>query len=312
MGQKINANIYRLGKTRDWDLNLSTVNLKSSSPMFQKNIKLKTFLFYMFNRAGLFVHSYSIGKNFDSLDIQIKVLPISGQKINALKSRYKNIVHKKAGQFDDTLLENLRLNKNKAIINIKNNLKKPILIKKQKGHSNFGLSFTKVLRNFMKTNRLNLQIVNLSKVTQQYYYKNSKDFKNIIQLLRRYRRAKFFPDFLKLAILIYSPVSSSANLFAQLIASHLPVVRSQTTFVLFLKQYLNAIEVILEKSQLKGIRIAIKGRFGGISRSKTRVVQVGQVGLQTIGDSTVDFCTVRSYTKYGVFSIKVWISKNLK
>ena len=310
MGQKVNSNIYRLGQTQDWNLNLCNVNLKSSAPMFQKNIKLKLFLFYMFNRSGLFVHSYSISKNYDSLNVKIKVLPITGQKVNALKSRYKNIVNKKKGSSDSNELENLALNKKTTITNIKKNLKKTVLVKKQKGQSNFGLTFSKVLRKFMNTSRLNLQIVNLSKVTQLYYYENRKKFSNLVQPLSRYKRTKFFPDFIKLAILLTSPISSSANLFAQLIASHLPVVRSHTSFVLFLKQYLNVVGPLLEQTDFKGIRIAIKGRFGGISRSKTRVVQVGRVSLQTIGNSSVDFCTVRSYTKYGIFSVKVWVCKN--
>jgi hypothetical protein len=129
--------------------------------MFQKNIKLKLFLFYMFNRSGLFVHSYSISKNYDSLNVKIKVLPITGQKVNALKSRYKNIVNKKKGNSDSNELENLALNKKTTITNIKKNLKKTVLVKKQKGQSNFGLTFSKVLRKFMNTIRLNLHIVNL-------------------------------------------------------------------------------------------------------------------------------------------------------
>jgi len=100
-------------------------------------------------------------------------------------------------------------------------------------------------------------------------------------------------------------------LLAQLISNHLPIVKNQTGFVLFLKQYLTVIGPILEKNNFKGIRIAIKGRFGGISRTKKRVVQVGQVSLQSIQNNLVSYSITRSYTKYGVFSVKVWVCKNL-
>ena len=59
-------------------------------------------------------------------------------------------------------------------------------------------------------------------------------------------------------------------------------------------------------SILNGIKIQIKGRFRGSSRTKIRVFEAGSIPLQTICKN-VRYSQVHVSSSYGVFGIKVWL-----
>lgn len=61
-------------------------------------------------------------------------------------------------------------------------------------------------------------------------------------------------------------------------------------------------------SLLNGVKLKIKGRFNGVPRAKTRILQIKNVPLQTF-DSNIDYYQAVSYTTNGTFGVKIWISK---
>ncbi len=60
----------------------------------------------------------------------------------------------------------------------------------------------------------------------------------------------------------------------------------------------------------KGVKIAMAGRLGGHEMSRTEVIRLGSIPLQTL-QAHVDYGFAQSYTTYGVIGIKVWIYKGM-
>lgn len=65
----------------------------------------------------------------------------------------------------------------------------------------------------------------------------------------------------------------------------------------------------IKNSNLKGIKVCIKGKFNGRLRAKAKTLQVGALCLQETM-SVVDYCSLKSVTTVGVFGIKVWLNFN--
>ena len=59
---------------------------------------------------------------------------------------------------------------------------------------------------------------------------------------------------------------------------------------------------------VQGIKILIKGRFNKRRRTKTLVLQQGQISLQTL-ETPIDYYQTQAITLYGTFGIKVWLAK---
>lgn len=79
-------------------------------------------------------------------------------------------------------------------------------------------------------------------------------------------------------------------------------------FLNFLEKF---ISYSIKNKLVSGLKVQIKGRFNGASRSKTRIFNAGSIPTQTIKESVCyDFKHI--YTSYGVFGLKIWICKNKK
>jgi small subunit ribosomal protein S3 len=57
---------------------------------------------------------------------------------------------------------------------------------------------------------------------------------------------------------------------------------------------------------IKGYRIEIKGKMNGRPRKKKRVISSGPMPFSSI-NSNINYFFSESFTKYGVFGIKVWL-----
>ena len=77
-------------------------------------------------------------------------------------------------------------------------------------------------------------------------------------------------------------------------------------FLTFLKRAL-LLMISLKFSSIKGIKIKIKGRFNGAPRAKSRLIQVGEIPLQTL-KSTVSYHCSTSFTSNGTFGVQLWVS----
>ena len=61
-----------------------------------------------------------------------------------------------------------------------------------------------------------------------------------------------------------------------------------------------------EKKVFRGMRIQMKGRLNGADRSRTEMIQHGQIPLQSL-KAKIDYSTGEFFTPFGMSSLKVWI-----
>lgn len=102
----------------------------------------------------------------------------------------------------------------------------------------------------------------------------------------------------------------NAALIGKLISYMLENNRKHTSSVRFIKKTLQTFFQNLPSSffAVEGIKILIKGRFNKRRRTKTMVIQEGQISLQTIR-TPIDYYQTQAITLYGAFGIKVWLAK---
>jgi len=66
----------------------------------------------------------------------------------------------------------------------------------------------------------------------------------------------------------------------------------------------------ITSSSLKGVLVQFKGRLGGSDRSKKKIIVFGK-SSKAFTYSKIDFSCTSAFTRFGVFSIKVWVFFNL-
>jgi ribosomal protein S3 len=134
--------------------------------------------------------------------------------------------------------------------------------------------------------------------------KNTKKIlkKKLIKL-RKYKESLFFRYGIKTIFTVVTSLNSS-KLFAQFIAIQLKYIKRHNFFFKFLKDLLSLFKnKIFSKS--KGIKIKIKGRLNGRSRTRSKVLKIANsVPLLTI-KSTINYSEATAYTLNGTFGVKV-------
>lgn len=104
----------------------------------------------------------------------------------------------------------------------------------------------------------------------------------------------------------------NAALLGKLISYMIENNRKHTSSVRFIKKSLQIFFQNFPTSffAVEGIKILIKGRFNKRRRTKTIIIQEGQISLQTI-KTPIDYYQTQAITLYGAFGIKVWLAKKL-
>jgi len=69
-----------------------------------------------------------------------------------------------------------------------------------------------------------------------------------------------------------------------------------------------AVEKVMQNSEVKGIKIHVAGRLNGSEMARDESIKKGSLPLQTIR-ANINYAHVNAYTIYGVIGIKVWINK---
>lgn len=123
--------------------------------------------------------------------------------------------------------------------------------------------------------------------------------------------SKYFFEIIECTFFIFSTFGfGNAALLTCFIKSFLERARNQLLLVKFLKKILSVFSKSLPAKlrACEGIKILLKGRFNKRRRTKTYIIQEGQISLQTI-NLPLDYFQSQAITVYGSFGIKVWISK---
>lgn len=135
-----------------------------------------------------------------------------------------------------------------------------------------------------------------------YYLQRSKDLKN------------YFTETLQTLYFVTGSFGcGNAALLAKFITYMIETNRRHTSSVRFLKKSLQVFFKNLPASTfaIDGIKIMIKGRFNKRRRTKTIVLQEGEISLQTL-KTPIDYHQTQAITLYGSFGIKVWLAKKVE
>ena len=142
--------------------------------------------------------------------------------------------------------------------------------------------------------------------------KKSKDVDaKISDSFKLFRNEPYFDSGNTLFFLVCN-ITNSAELLAKFIAFYFKKYHRSSKinkFFNFLQRFVSLIglkEKLGFYSILKGIKIQIKGRFRGSSRTKIRVFEAGSIPLQTVS-MNIKYSQVHVSSSYGVFGVKVWM-----
>jgi ribosomal protein S3 len=170
--------------------------------------------------------------------------------------------------------------------------------------------FFESLSQFTK-NKVNISLT-LTKlnntVKQNISKKKSKVLKKKLVKLRRYKQNEFFKEGINIMFLTATR-QNSAKLLSQFIAAQLKKLKRHNFFLRFLK---NTLVLFTTKtfSNLKGIKIKIKGRFNRAPRARHKIIEIGNgVPVLTL-NSKLDYSETTAFTPNGTFGVKVWICDN--
>lgn len=341
MGQKINQNILRLGQTKEWQ---SKYIEKKSNELFSytfNDLEIKKFICKFFEQNGLLVDNCKISQseNFLHIFISYFTLPKTKQfidqdnnnkkiKILLKKKKSKMFLKKKIAIKKNILNYNFyNLNNFKLPISISkhyflykkikrlsiiNSYKKYKNIKTYKNinQSNTNLFVKKIFQNIYlfldkkTTVKLSLKQLNSdNNIIKTFSEKKKNLIKTNLLKLRKFQKNDFFKIGLTL---LYNCVinNKSSELIAKYIAFNFKKFKRHKFFINFLN---STLKIFINKnfSNIKRIKILIKGRFNGVSRAKKKFLLIGVPPILTL-NSNIDYFESTSFTPNGTFGIKVW------
>lgn len=147
------------------------------------------------------------------------------------------------------------------------------------------------------------QLNNDSSIVQTFSLKKKKLIASNLLKMRKFQKNNFF----KVGVtLLYSCVTTekSSELIAKYVAFYLKTFKQHKVFLGFLK---NTLKIFLNKnfSNLKRVKISIKGRFNGAPRAKKNTLIVGIPPALTL-NSNINYSESTSFSSNGTFGVKVW------
>lgn len=195
-------------------------------------------------------------------------------------------------------------------------LKSYLSVKKKK--TPFFLSLNKFLckslHNFTGFESINLKIYSsqLSYLSPLKLYQRTLK-EELFFLHKNKDLKKYFSESIEVLYFVLTTFGyGNAYLLSMLVAYMIENNRKHTLITRFLKKSIDVFFESLPRNclALDGIIILVKGRFNKRRRTKTIVVQKGDISLQTI-KTPLDYHQTQAITIYGSFGIKVWLAKKL-
>ncbi len=335
MGQKINPNIFRLGVTKKWKTEFFEKKIHELPLYTFKDLEIKSYIERFLERQGIILHDYKQHYSNSTLNLYISYFVLPEFVFN-----YKNktdgvhLVSKLKGKSDVKFVEN-----NNLVTRMPQTSEQVQLFKTQASansysirkylnfHSNFfktpletyksipgvkpflsdmkteGVlnNLSKVLTLFTK-NRFNI-IINFCCLNRNLSFLKRTQTKNFV-LLQKFKGTPFLKEGIEL--LFYTVyINNSANLLAKFISIQIKKVKRHKFFLSFLKQTLTVLSSF-SFSNVKGIKIMIKGRLNGVPRAKHKVITIGDVPVQSISE-IVDYSQITTHNSNGSYGVKVWI-----
>ena len=305
MGQKTNPNILRLGVSNKWKTEFFEKKTKEFSYFTFLDLEIKSYIEKFLNNHGLILHDYRIHYNNSVINIFISYAITANFKFNALKTlKKKNIINLDKKTFIEQ--KNLTYIKTKNYNNIKKNY-----LKNSKNDTPENIKIENVIKKFLKgltlfKNLNNRIFLNFECINKNFNLnlKQKKSLKKKMMAIQKFRSTSFFENGVNIMFLTVLR-QNSAKLLTKFIAIELKKVKRHKFFMTFLKKTLS---IFLQSnfSKVLGIKIKIKGRLNGAPRAKHKIINIGNVPIQTISNS-VDYAESTIHNSNGSYGIKVWV-----
>merc|ERR1712085_220197 len=156
--------------------------------------------------------------------------------------------------------------------------------------------------NLFSDNKLDLTLNLCCTNKDLYFLKFSQE--KLFMSLQKFRNTPFFKEGIEVLFHVaYN--SNSANLLAKFIVSQLKKIKRHKFFFSFLSQTLT---VLLNSnlSQVKGVKILIRGRLNGAPRAKQKIIVIGDVPVQNIS-AKLDYSQATAHNSNGSYGVKIWV-----
>lgn len=162
---------------------------------------------------------------------------------------------------------------------------------------------------------INLILMPLNNSILQYLKNNSKkkqlELKKLLAKLRRFSRNEFFKDGANIAFSLFVN-NNSAELLSKYIVLTLKKLKRHKFFLRFLKKILGYFFRINTTTDVKGIKIQVKGRINGASRAKFMEIKIGKHMPVLTLNSLIDYSENTIFTSNGTLGVKIWICEKSK
>lgn len=346
MGQKVNPNIFRIGKIKDWTSRYTyEKKTTESSTLIINDIEIKNFIYKFFSNYQLKINYYQTSYSKKTLYVYISYFNLSNPLLFEKKTTlfYKKKLSKdfkdKISHIKTKIIKD-QLYKTKVYKQIF--LKKTILfmnqyLLKQKSQRFAHLNYIQTFYNKFNYKNLNQKNYNLfiSKIIKGinlFTKKNHNIFLNVDQInkentifktlkqankyklrkklisLRKYQQTEFFSAGLN-TIHNFILKNQDPQFLAKFISSYLKrLKRKSNLFIRFLETSFKTF-LQLKLYNLLGIQIKIRGKFNARLRSKKQLLSIGNA--IPIGKITakINYGEAISFCPNGTSSVKVWVLK---
>jgi ribosomal protein S3 len=117
----------------------------------------------------------------------------------------------------------------------------------------------------------------------------------------------FFKDLI--SVIYFSVYFYNSNLLASFISRNITNSKKQYRLMKSIRRIINYFFWFERAPGFYGISISVHGKFHGILRKRKFQLRFGRIGKHTL-KNRIDCSYKQSFTRFGVFSIKVWLLYN--
>lgn len=300
MGRKVNSNIFQLSfsNNQNYDSKYTEKSTEELSFIIYQDIEVIKYIKQFFKFYGLIVNDTKISRSNTDIILFISYFT-SLQSVSIVDKFYKTNFK--------FLLKKFKINNPLMIESIKKTFYKKKYKKKV-----FFITENFINKLIVSINcflgfkyRVKIVLQNLNKGSSiRLKNSNAVEFRSSIIKLRSYYKSNFFKEIINILIFMLKK-KNSAKLISIYIATQLSKLKRHNYFLNFLKRLFKTL-VQLNFSGLVGIKLRINGRFNGAPRSKTKLIQIGTIPLQSF-NSKISYNKSTAYTNNGTFGVNIWI-----
>lgn len=288
-----NQNIKFIQKTHTANNNKDTDNnqkLKNEQPSKLISTINKTKL-----KKNVYLNIKQKVKNYTNYQI-IRILNNIKTQESLLKKSIK--IEKKYGNI--RRLNFLKIYKKFLLLKINKNFKtietNKILTKFFESLQLFINKKTNIYMTFQQLNKNVKHLFNIEKIEK---------LKKKLVIFKKYEQNSFFKEGIN-TLFTCTTQKNSARLLAQFIALQLQKLKRHNFFLRFIKTALLIFCSDKNLSQIKGLKIKIKGRINGAPRAKHKIINIGKGVPNLTLEANINYADKTSYTSNGTFGVKVW------